>query len=173
MEEAVFGALAFVPGNGSDGIAYWEKPEYTGLFDTTIPLRIYAGTQGPTAAQQQAYSAFRQAEKKLRAELQEALFDFYQSEREVYADIYADICADASLGLGEEDFVPVLETSDQIWKILMPDSWVIETETEEHAIVIYCHGCWDIEHGFSILFKEGQLLGIEAMGGIFYAYPNA
>ena len=172
MEDAVFGTLTFVLGNGPYGAAHWEKSEYVELFDATVPLRVYAGADGPTATQQQAYSLFRQAEKKLRVELQEALFQFYQIEREVYADIYADICADASLGLSEEQFVPVLETSDRIWKILTLDSWSIEEDREGRDMIFDCHGSWDIEHGFSILFKEGKLLGVEAMGGIFYARPE-
>lgn len=172
MEDAVFGSLNFVPGKESGGSdAYWEKSEYANLFSADILLQVYAGMEGPSEEQQQVYSTFKQAEKRLRAELQEALFDFYQIERENYADVYADICADASLGLREEDFIPVLGTSDQIWSLLKPDSWVIEEAREDRDMVIYWHGCWDIEHGFSTLFKGGRLLGVEAMGETFYPYP--
>ena len=171
MEDAVFGTLTFVLGNGPYGAAHWEKSEYVELFDATVPLRIYAGADGPTATQQQAYSLFRQAEKRLRSDLQEALFKFYQIERENYVDVYAEICADASLGLREEDFIPVLETSDRIWDILKPYTLLIHGNDEEYDIAIYWHGSWDVEHEFSTLFKDAKLLGIESMGGIFYAYP--
>jgi len=39
-------------------------------------------------------------------------------------------------------------------------------------MAIYWHVSWDVEHEFSTLFKDAKLLGIEAMGGIFYAYPD-
>jgi len=173
MEDAVFGMLTFVPKNWSGGVAYWEKPYFLGLFNAAIPLRIYADDCGPTEAQRQVYLTFQQAEKTLKPELQSALFEFYQSEREVYAAVYADICADDSLGLSEEEFVPVLKTSAEIWKILTPDSWVIDEARENRDTVIYCHGCWDIEHGFSILFNEGRLVGIESVGGIFHVTPSS
>lgn len=172
MEDAVFGALEFFPGQGPDGDnAYWEKPQYLELLKATVPLQIHAGIDGPAEEQRQVYTAFRQAEKRLRAELQEAIFKFYQIEREYYVDVYAEICADAFLGLREEDFIPVLETSDRIWDILTPYTLLIHGDNEEYDMAIYWHGSWDVEHEFSTLFKDAKLLGIEAMGGIFYAYP--
>ena len=113
MEDSVFGTLEFIPGQWADGgDAHWEKSEWSELTNATIPLQIYADTNGPTEEQRQVYLNFRQASKSLRAELQEALFDFYQIERENYVDVYAEICADAPLGLREEDFIPVLKASE-------------------------------------------------------------
>ena len=47
-----------------------------------IPLNIQVGSDGPTEEQRQVYLTFKEAEADLKAELQEALFEFYKSERE-------------------------------------------------------------------------------------------
>ena len=173
MEDVVFGTLEFFPGTEPyDGDAHWEKSEYLELLNATIPLRVYADVDGPLEKQRQVYLTFRQAEKNLRAELQEALFKFYQIERENYVDVYAEICEDTSLGLSEEEFIPMLETSDQIWRILTPYFWIIDEDNEKHDMTLSWHGSWDVEHEFSTHFKDTKLLGIEAMGGVFYAYPE-
>lgn len=49
MEDSVFGTLEFIPGQWADGSdAHWEKSEWSELTNATIPLQIYADTNGPT-----------------------------------------------------------------------------------------------------------------------------
>lgn len=168
-EDPVFGLLTFDPNIADSGT--WSKQEHLPLMGGPIPLTIQIGNEGPTQEQRQVYLAFKENEAELKAELQEALFEFYKSEREDYALIYAEICDSSSQ---VEEFVPVLSNSDEIWDILDPLDWMIlgpESWVGQQDVsgikcdtVLSWHGCWDIEHEFIALIKGGKLIGIRAPG---------
>ena len=153
-----------------DGQGWRMKQEHLDLMGGPVSLEVYADANGPTEAHRQVYRTFKRAEKSLRAELQEALFAFYQIEREQYADARGDIEGYV------EDFLPELHSSEEVWGILTPLSWVIlgpETaERHEEAdgecdSMLSWHGCWDVEHEFSALFDGGRFLGFEALGTFY------
>ena len=167
--DLVFGPLAFRAVENGQG--WWTKQEHLDLMGGPVPLEVYADANGPTEAHRQVYHTFKQVEKSLRAELQEALFAFYQIEREQYADA----CGDMEGYI--ENFLPVLGSSDEIWEILTPLSWTIFGPEDYNgqfgeadagcSMMLSWHGCWDIEHAFSALFEEGRFLGFEALGTFF------
>lgn len=115
--DPVLGSLAFRA--VEDGQGWWTKQEHLDLMGGPVPLEVYADASGPTEAQRLVYRTFKRAEKTLRAELQEALFAFYQIEREQYADACGDIEGYV------EDFLPELQSSEEVWGILTPLSWLI------------------------------------------------
>ena len=168
-EDSVFGLLTFNPASFESGT--WTKQEHLSLMGGPIPLTIQIGNEGPAQEQRQAYLMLNKAEANLKAELQEALFEFYKSEREIYADIYEDICDDPSQA---EEFVPVLSNPEEIWgildplqwMILGPESWVGQQDVSgiQCDTVLSWHGCWDIEHEFIALVKGGKLIGIRGPG---------
>lgn len=168
LEDPVFGTLTFDSPMG--GLDNWNKQEHLELIGGSIPLRIHAGRSGPFEEQRQAYRTFKQTERSLRAELQEALFDFYKDEREVYADICSDIEGYV------EEFLPILQTSDEIWRLLDPLEWLIlGPETAVGALdgsggkcdtMLFWHGCWDIEHEFGAMFEGGKFLKVVGHGNL-------
>ncbi len=164
--DSVFGLLTFQSGAGAVG--WWKKQEYLEVMDGPVPLEIHAEADGPMEEQRQVYQAFRQAGNNVKAEIQDALFEFYKIEREEYADICGDIEGYI------EEFLPVLQNSDEIWNILTPLSWRIvgpestfvqyEEANGEYDTKLSWHGSWDAEHEFSALFQGGRFLGVEHLG---------
>jgi len=170
MEQIVdpaFGTLIFKPYNVAVGD--WKKQDHLELLGSLIPLEIEGSADGPTEDQRQTYLAFKRADRGLRAELQEALFQFYQIQREQYADVYAEICS-RDPEFSEEDFIPILAKPEDIWGILTPDSWtILGAESADYHFKVLgsrCdvrlswHGCWDTEHEFSAFYEGDKLLGI-------------
>lgn len=168
-EDPVFGLLTFDPTVADSGA--WGKQEQLQMIGGNISLSIQVGSGGPTQEQRQVYLTFRGSGSDTKAELQEALFEFYKSEREIYAPIYDEICDEPSQ---VEEFVPELTSSEGIWKLLTPDHWLIlgpESWVGQEDVsgikcdtAIFWHGCWDIEHEFGALFKDGRLIGIRGLG---------
>ena len=167
--DPVFGLLTFRTGVGA--VDWWEKREPSKLIGAPVLLEIYAGSSGPTEEQRQVYLTLKQAEDSLRAELQEALYEFYKIEREAYADVCSDIEGYV------EECLPLLQKSEETWGILTPLFWLImgpETADvqageagEKYDARLSWHGCWDVEHEFSALFRGGRFLGIDALGSFY------
>ena len=166
--DPVLGPMAFRA--VEDGQGWWTKQDHLDLMGGLVPLEVYADANGPTEAQRQVYRTFKQAEKGLRAELQAALFAFYQIEREQYAAACGDIEGYV------ENFLPELQSSEEVWGILTPLSWLIvgpeivewnEEADGECDSMLSWHGCWDAEHEFSALFEGGRFLGFEHLGTFY------
>ena len=167
--DPVLGLLAFRA--SEDGKGWWMKQDHLDLMGGPVSLEIDGDADGPMEAQRQVYRTFKQVEKSLHAELQETLFAFYATQREQYADFCGDIEGYV------ENFLPVLESSDEVWEILTPLSWSIIGPGNYNGqfgeadagcdMMLSWHGCWDIEHEFSALFEGGRFLGIEALGTFY------
>jgi hypothetical protein len=150
------------------GIDAWVKSEHLDLIGTETPLSIQVDENGPTEQQRQVYLSLKNASADMRSELQEALFVFYKEQREIYAEVYEEMEVDV------EEFVPTLTSSNQIWSILEPLDWCIlgpessvcmfEEPKDRCDTAIFWHGCWDIEHEFGALYKDGRLQRIAAPG---------
>ncbi len=176
--DPIFGTLVFAPHYHDVSVGYWKKQDYLELMGGLIPLNIKAGTNGPTEDQRQAYLALKRVDASLRSRLQEATLQFYQTQREIYADGYAAICDnDAEV----EEFVPILAKPEDVWGILIPNSWtILGTESADYlfeTLSIRCdtmlswHGCWDIEHGFDMIFQGDKFLGFQSLE-CFYGLHN-
>jgi len=165
LNDPVIGRLEYSP-NGD--MPHWIKEEYLDCIGAAITLNIQAGIAGPSEQQRQVYSTFKTKQKSMKLELQEALFEFYKGEREAYAAGWDD----------SDDYfrecLPMLGSSDQIWALLDPQGWNIlgpdsstctfDKPEERCDMAIFWHGCWDIEHEFCALFKNGKLQNIAGPG---------
>ena len=170
--DPIIGPLTLQGVYGGTG-CWWKKLEPLALIGGPAPLEVHAELEGPTEEQRQVYLTLSKAGEGLRAELQEALYAFYKIEREAYAEVCADIEGYV------EKCLPILRSSDEVWGILTPLLWSIEQPeiadeqtgevAEEYDARLFWHGCWDVEHEFSALFRGGRLLGIEALGCFYNA----
>jgi len=167
--DPVLGPLAFRAVENGQG--WWTRQEHLDLMGGTVPLEVHAATGDPTEVERQIYRTFKQAEKGLRAELQAALYAFYQIQRKQYADACGDIEGYI------DNFLPELQRPEEVWGILTPLSWLIlgpktafyqyDELDGECEVLLSWHGCWDIEHEFSALFGGGRFLGIEALDSFY------
>ena len=171
--DPIIGPLTFQGVHG--GAGWWKKLEPLALIGGPVLLEVHADLSGPTKEQRQVYLSLSRPGEGLRTELQKALYVFYKIQREAYADACADIEGYV------EDFLPVLQSSAEVWGILSPLSWSIvgpetaDDQAEEagekydakYDAMLSWYGCWDEEHEFSALFRGGRFLGIEALGSFY------
>jgi len=167
IDDPVIGKLTFDE-YADENVLHWTRLEPLDLIGSDVSLIVQTDADGPTEHQRQVYLSLKSATAEMRAELQEALFEFYKVQRELYADACDDI-----EGYVEES-LPVLESSDQIWGILdllawyiiCPDSSIDMFGPSEDRCdsAIFWHGYWDIEHEFGVLFKDGKLQRIAGVG---------
>ena len=167
IDDPVIGPLTFE----DYGLPTWTREDSLDILGGSIRLDIGADSQGPTELQRQVYITCKQMPMSVRDELQEAIFEFYKVEREAYAEVCGDIEGYV------EEFLPVLEESSSIWGIIQPNYWrimgpepsddgTIEVSDRYDATISW-NGCWDVEHEFCALLKDGKLVSIEGPGGDF------
>jgi hypothetical protein len=164
MDDPIIGHLTFERRE----MDHWVKSDRLDLIGADIPLSIQSDENGPNEQQRQKYLSLKHAPADMRSELQDALFAFYKEQRELYASANAD--SEEYI----EECLPILTSSDQIWAILEPADWYIlgpdssicmfDVPEDRCDTAIFWYGCWDIEHEFGALYKDGRLQRVAAPG---------
>ena len=159
IHDDVFGELNYWPGDDEDK-GSWNKEEHFSLLGQKTRISLEAiPAQGPTQRQAQTYLGFKERQISLKAELQDALFEFYQEVRPSWLRFKT---------AENEDEIPLLSSSEQIWKLLTPrvlifplrPSAIVAGENDED-LVIQWETTWYFDGQLNVSYRDWEIISID------------
>jgi hypothetical protein len=141
INDPVFGVLI-----GEDG--QWEKQDLVPFLGYDVEVTVTCGDGAEPDDQHRArFLEFLEKRDQFKAELESAIFSFYQDIYEDYQVIWDEVDEDAA-----EKNAPTLTSSIEIWKLIKPHSITIppqsasDVERSNEDFSIWWWTTWDIEH---------------------------
>jgi predicted DNA-binding WGR domain protein len=140
IQDDVFGILK----RREDGTG-WDGEADLALFNGRVPIRIEAGSSGPSERQQQVYKNFRNRQVGLRDAVREALYTYYQG-----------VCAARREALGRlaDMKAPTLHSDEQIWPLVESRGVVVPEQRRGDVLDLEWTCTWDDEAGLSLRFRD-------------------
>lgn len=147
-QDAVFGELSFEDG--------WQTQAYIPIFNKTLSISINNARAFPPAHEEHSiWQRFMKHQASLKELLESIMFDYYQRHLEAFRRSYS----------AEEEYVPTLTKSSEVWTLVEALSIWIELGHEDTSccLSISFNAQWDEEHSMDISFYEDQI-GISDSG---------
>ncbi|MEO7714835.1 MAG: hypothetical protein ABIY70_01420 [Capsulimonas sp.] len=156
LNDPVFGAIV-----GEDG--YWEKQDLVPFLGYDVDVSITCGSAAePDDAQRARFLQFLEKRDQLKAELEEAIFNYYQEVYENYQVIWDEVDENAA-----EKNAPTLTSSEAIWTLIEPSAIGVLPQDptsvgdSDADFDIQWGTSWDVEHSLLVSFQDWKILSVE------------
>lgn len=145
MNDPTFGEMEFD--------VFWNGHASLDHFGGDLAIEIEAGNQGPTDKHRGVFTALVEIQVNLKSQIEEKVFEYYNSIRESYREAYDPDYVDQD--------VPIIEDSNKVWSLL--NSFYIhipEQEGNSWVVLLLWECSWDIEHGLGVKVIDGEVVDV-------------
>jgi hypothetical protein len=130
----------------------WQRKEKLKLFNQEYDVNlIVQGEQEDEISdiQRKTYELFKSFENEILNKVENEIFNYYQNVYEEYRSMYDDEA---------DEYAPIIESSDDLIKLVTPQSIMICNDQENRIINLLFLTKWDKEMGIGIQLVNERIV---------------
>ena len=140
LNDDIFGQIQFE--------IMWQKKDNYFLYGKEFEITLFIQgekDEAPTNIQKEAYISFINKKMILMSEIEEKVFEYYQTVCAEYREMYGE---EADL------YAPIVDEPSQLVGFVKPQSIMIPRSKDKRIINVLFKTKWDLELVFSLLMNE-------------------
>ena len=150
LNDDIFGQIQFE--------IMWQKKDNYFLYGKEFEITLFIQgekDEAPTNIQKEAYISFINKKMILMSEIEEKVFEYYQTVCAEYREMY---CEEADL------YAPIVDEPSQLVGFVKPQSIMIQRSKDKRIINVLFKTKWDLEMGIGIqLVNERiEIVGVQS-----------
>ena len=146
LNDDIFGQIQFE--------IMWQKKDNYFLYGKEFEITLFIQgekDEAPTNIQKEAYISFINKKMILMSEIEEKVFEYYQTVCAEYREIYGE---EADL------YAPIVDEPSQLVGFVKPQSIMIPRSKDKRIINVLFKTKWDLEMGIGIQLVE--IVGVQS-----------
>ena len=150
LNDDIFGQIQFE--------IMWQKKDNYFLYGKEFEITLFIQgekDEAPTNIQKEAYISFINKKMILMSEIEEKVFEYYQTVCAEYREMYGE---EADL------YAPIVDEPSQLVGFVKPQSIMIPRSKDKRIIIVLFKTKWDLEMGIGIqLVNERiEIVGVQS-----------
>ncbi len=136
----------------------WQKKDTFVLYGKEYEITVFIDgkkTESPTKLQEQAYQEFCNRKTELTTEIEQKLFEYYQTVCEECREMFDDKA---------DMYAPIVENPSQLKGFVKPQSISIPKSDDKRIVNVLFKTKWDLEMGAGIRFvnEKVEIVGVQS-----------
>lgn len=135
----------------------WQRKDKLYIFGKEFDIILFVEGKEEsefTAVQRQAYSQFLLNKEALTLQMEQAIYEYYQSVNGEYRGMYEE----------ESDvYAPIISDKSQLRGLIKPQSITLIDSSDDREINVLFKTKWDLEHGVGIklINEKIHIVGVQ------------